>query len=78
MTGIVSPYSDAVRKHYPGGGPTEKFAKELAHKVNCVTGKDEEVISCLRRVTANELINASVTLYEENYKNQVGKCFHSL
>ena len=75
MTGIVSPYSDAPRKHYPGGGPAATFAIELAKYAGCPAGngvKDEgKMMSCLREVTADKLINASVSLYEEKYKNQV-------
>ena len=75
MTGIVSPYSDAPRKHYPGGGPATTFAIELAKYAGCPAGNgfmDEgKMISCLREVTAEKLINASISLYEEKYKNQV-------
>ena len=75
MTGIVSPYSDASRKHYPGGGPAGLFAEELAHYVNCPAGNgftdEETMMSCLREVITEKLINASISLYEEKYKNQV-------
>ena len=75
VTGIVSPYSDAPRKHYPGGGPAATFAIELAQNANCPAGnsvKDKGMMmSCLREVTAEKLINASISLYEEKYKNQV-------
>ena len=75
MTGIVSPFSDAPRKHYPGGGPAATFAIELAQYANCPAGnsvKDKGMMmSCLREVTAEKLINASISLYEEKYKNQV-------
>ena len=75
MTGIVSPYSDAPRKHYPGGGPATTFAIELAKYAGCPAGNgfmDEgKMMSCLREVTAEKLINASISLYEEKYKNQV-------
>ena len=75
MTGIVSPYSDAPRKHYPGGGPAATFAKELAQYAGCPEGNgvnDEgRMMSCLREVSAEKLINASISLYEEKYKNQV-------
>ena len=77
MTGIVSPYSDAVRKHYPGGGPIETFAKELAKRVNCAASADgdEDMISCLRKVPTENITSESVNLYEEKYKNQVGLQF---
>ena len=75
MTGIISPFSDAPRKHYPGGGPAATFAIELAQYANCPAGnsvKDKGMMmSCLREVTAEKLINASISLYEEKYKNQV-------
>ena len=75
MTGIVSPYSDAPRKHYPGGGSAGIFTKELAQYVNCPAGNgvtDEgTMMSCLREVTTEKLINVSISLYEEKYKNQV-------
>ena len=72
MTGIVSPYSDAVRKHYPGGGPVETFAKELAKRLNCGTEDDGDMISCLKKVTTENITYESVNLYEEKYKNRVG------
>ena len=73
MTGIVSPFSDAPRKHYPDGGPAATFVKELAQYASCPAGNGDEgmMMSCLRELTAEKLINASISLYEDKYKNQV-------
>ncbi len=72
MTGLVAPYSDAVRKHYPRGGPAGAFTAELARALDC-TGA---VMQCLRTVDAQRLITASLSLYEEKYKNQVRSRTH--